>query len=402
MSRHARSTPLLVAALLAAGACAGDDVLAPALQTPSTSLLGTAAVTAAAPWAEIVTGETGPGSLYELRMPENWSTRAVVYYTHGFNDSTDPLSLPFKENIEATFTALGQKGYAIAASSFSENGFAVKDGVQRTHQLRGLFTSRFGSADRSYLMGHSLGGAIVLELAEKYPTQYDGALAMCGMVGGSQLQIDYLGNVRAAFDAIYPGVLPGDAITVPRDLTRGEVAQRAQAAMVGNPLGAIALTRLLPTPVEAPPGSVPAAIGGVLAALDFHVRGAADVMDHTQGHNSFDNTATKYVGGLAPFDGNYINANIQRFAATPDARNYLEHWFEPSGDLQIPVLTLHTMWDPAVPSYHEKKLADVVSAAGQSAFLRQNTSVAFNHCGFGTAEIISNFDQLVAWVGSTQ
>jgi pimeloyl-ACP methyl ester carboxylesterase len=396
---------MLLATLIGAGACAGDDVLAPKTLSSSPALSASVSVPAAAPWAEIITGETGPGSQYELRMPLNWSTRAVVYYAHGFNDATDPLSLPYKENIEATFKALGEKGYAIAASSFSENGFAVKDGAQRTHQLRGLFTSRFGKAETSYLMGHSLGGAIVVDLAERYPRQYDGALAMCGMVGGSQLQIDYLSNVRSAFDAIYPGVLRGDAVNIPSDLFRGEVEAKAQQAMVTNPLGAIALTRLLPTPVDAPPGSVPAAIGGTVAALSFHVRGGLDVLDHTHGHNPFDNTATIYAGGFGPYDGAFFNTRIARFEAAPDAQNYLEHWFEPTGDLQIPVLTLHTMWDPAVPTSHERKLAAVAAAAGRSDLLRQNVGAPpnlFNHCGFGTAEIISNFDQLVAWVASRQ
>ena len=118
---------------------------------------------------------------------------------------------------------------------------------------------------------------------------------------------------------------------------------------------------------------------------------------------AFDNMTTVYGGGFGPYDANYFNTNIKRFAATPDARNYLNHWFEPSGNLQIPLLTLHTMWDPAVPTAHERKLASVVAAAGNSEFLRQNTGSltnAFNHCGFSTAEIVSNFDQLAAWVAT--
>ena len=402
MIRYTRSTTLLLATIVGVTACSSDDVAGPTALATVPSLSSSSSIPVTAPWSEIIVGETGPGSIYELRMPENWNG-AVIYYAHGFNDATDPITLPYKENIDAAFDALGAKGYAIAASSFSENGFAMKDGVQRTHQLRGLFTSRFGQAEKGYLMGHSLGGAIVVELAERYPNQYDGALAMCGMVGGSQLQIDYLGNVRAAFDAIYPGVLRGDAVNIPSDLTRAEVEAKAMQAMIANPLGAIALTRLLPTPVDAPPGNVPAAIGGVIAALGFHIRGAADVVDHTQGHNSYDNILTVYSGGFGPYTGDFINANIKRFEATPDARNYLNHWFEPSGDLQIPLLTLHTMWDPAVPTAHERKLAAVVAAAGNSEFLRQRTGTlanAFNHCGFSTAEIVSNFDQLVSWVGA--
>ncbi len=401
MNRFTRSTTLLLATWIGATACATDDVAGPTPLATAPSF-ASSSIPVTAPWSEIIVGETGPGSIYELRMPENWNGE-VIYYAHGFNDATDPISLPYKENIDAAFDALGAKGYAIAASSFSENGFAVKDGIQRTHQLRGLFASRFGQAEKSYLMGHSLGGASVVELADRYPNQYDGALAMCGMVGGSQLQIDYLGNVRAGFDAIYPGVLRGDAVNIPSDLTRAEVEAKAMQAMIANPLGAIALTRMLPIPVDAPPGNVQAAIGGVLAALGFHIRGAEDVVNHTHGQNPFDNTTTVYGGGFGPYDANYLNTNVKRFEATPGARNYLNHWFEPSGNLQIPLLTLHTMWDPAVPTAHERKLASVVAAAGNSELLRQNTGSlanAFNHCGFSTAEIVSNFDQLAAWVAT--
>ena len=405
MNRHARSTTLLLATVLGLGACAADEVVAPTAGI--VPALSSSSIPAYGPWAEIIHGEAGPGALYELRMPaaDKWNGD-VVYYAHGFNDPGDALALPFKENIELTFNALGEMGYAIAASSFSENGFAVKDGVQRTHQLRGLFTSRFGQADQSYLMGHSLGGAIVVELAERYPNQYDGALAMCGMVGGSQLQIDYLANVRAAFDAIYVNAIRGDAVNIPADLTREEVRTAALAAMSANPFGAIALTRLAtqkdgivsPAHVEAPAGSVPAAIGAVLGALDFHVRGGADVIEHTQGHNPFSNIGITYLGGFGTYTGAYISANIERFEATPDARNYLNHWFEPSGDLRIPLLTVHTMWDPAVPSYHEAKLAQVVAAAGNSAFLRQTMVPALAHCGFTMPQIIASFQQLVDWV----
>jgi pimeloyl-ACP methyl ester carboxylesterase len=413
MIRSARSTLLLAAAVLSATACASDEVLAPIPVASAPSLSSGVSMPAAAPWAEIINGETGPGALYELRMPQKWNG-AVIYYAHGFNDvgPAFPLALPFKENIEEIYKLLGEKGYAVAASSFSENGFALKDGVQRTHQLRGLFTSRYGNAAQSYLMGHSLGGAIVVELAEEYPAQYDGALAMCGMVGGSQLQIDYLSNVRAGFDAAYPGVLRGDAVNIPADLTPAEVQAKAVQAMTAtlpaspaSALGAIALTRLLPNPVDAPPGNVTAAIQGTLGALLFHVRGGRDVLDHTRGHNPFGNLTTDYIGGFAQYDGAFFNTNIKRFEATADARKYLEHWFEPSGDLRIPVMTLHTMWDPAVPTAHVRKLAKVVEAAGRTDFLKQRTGAfpnLFNHCGFPPAEVVLRFDELVAWAASIQ
>jgi pimeloyl-ACP methyl ester carboxylesterase len=64
-------------------------------------------------------------------------------------------------------------------------------------------------------MGHSLGATAVQMLAERFPGQYDGALAMCGFVGGGVPEVEYLGDVRVLFDAYFPGVLPGNVLTVP-------------------------------------------------------------------------------------------------------------------------------------------------------------------------------------------
>ena len=134
-----------------------------------------------------IVGSFGPGALYALFKPANW-TGALITYAHGFIDPEAPIALPTNDDIEALRDALLGLGYAVAYSSFSENGLAVKDGVQRTHQLRGKFASHFGQPAQTYLMGHSLGGLVVVKLAEQFPRQYDGALVMCGMIGGSRAE----------------------------------------------------------------------------------------------------------------------------------------------------------------------------------------------------------------------
>jgi pimeloyl-ACP methyl ester carboxylesterase len=80
---------------------------------------------------------------------------------------------------------------------YSENGWAVKDGVQRTHQLLGIFTSKFGQPTRVYISGASMGGLIAIELAEKYPGVITGALPTCAVAGGALWPFDYLANVPA-------------------------------------------------------------------------------------------------------------------------------------------------------------------------------------------------------------
>jgi pimeloyl-ACP methyl ester carboxylesterase len=110
-------------------------------------------------------------------------------------------------------------GLRCAMSSYKETGLSIKDGAQRTHQLSGLFAARFGSPERTYLVGQSMGGFIVTSLAEKYPKQYDGVMPVCGAVGGVSSVFAYFLNERILFDYLYPGVLPGTvtAVDMPSD-----------------------------------------------------------------------------------------------------------------------------------------------------------------------------------------
>src|SRR5688500_1313407 len=213
--RNVVSLSLLAAGLMATVSCTDQSPVGP---TPNV-LHRSASVTepASGTWARIVEGEIGPGSLYALYVPREWNGE-IVYYAHGVRPPVPyaPISLADQDNFFAVRDALGAAGYAFAYSSFSENGLAVKDGAQRTHQLRGILNSQLPEKPtRSYLAGYSLGALVALELAEKYPNQYDGVLAMCGMVGGTQRELQYVGDVRALFDAYYPGVLPGNVTSVP-------------------------------------------------------------------------------------------------------------------------------------------------------------------------------------------
>src|SRR4051812_35721186 len=222
--------PFLVGTLLVGSSCTD--------RSPAGSMLGpdlaSAKVTSvvSAPWARVVEGETGPGALYALYIPQNWNGEAI-YYAHGIRPPVPyaPISLDDQDNFFEVRDALGALGYAFAYSSYSENGLAVKDGAQRTHQLRGLLASELSAQPRrNYLVGYSLGGLVALELGERFPRQYDGVLPRCGMGGGTPRELQYVGDVRALFDFYYPGVLPGDVISVPPPPLS---AQEVQARVVG-------------------------------------------------------------------------------------------------------------------------------------------------------------------------
>ncbi len=361
---------------------------------PDTATITLPGVTAS---VQRVDGEIGPGALYALFTPSNWNGDLAIY-AHGFVDAALPVALPTNDNIEALRDALLQRGYAVAYSSYSENGFAFKDGLQRTKQLRGIFRSKFAKPDRTYIMGHSLGGFIAMALAERYPNHYDGALPMCGVLGGSRAEVDYLINVRALFDFFYPGVLPGSALSVPPGVDiNTQVIGPIIAATTADPTGAGAMASIDQTPLAFSSG--PELVQSIITAIVFQFRGLDDLIGRTHGHSPLNNLNTVYTSSVVPAPiMAAVNAGVERFGSTPDAVNYLERYYEPSGDLEIPMLTLHDVLDPLVPFFHEGLYHQVVAAGGNSHNLVQRPFARYGHCSFTVDEMAQAFEELVAWV----
>ena len=418
--------PLLCASVLAVSACTDQSPVGPSLQSATRDARVTTPGTG--PWARVVEAETGPGSLYALYIPQNWNGEAV-YYAHGIR-APEPfagITLDDQDNFFQVRDALGALGYAFAYSSFSENGLAVKDGAQRTHQLRGLLASELQQQPRrSYLAGYSLGALVALDLAERFPNQYDGALTMCGMVGGTPRELQYVGDVRALFDAYYPGVLPGNVISVPSTpMSIPDLQARVIAAITptaANPratLGLYAIASTAQTPLAyAPIGSLgdpssvafQSLVGSLVTALYYQLLGTPDVVDRVHGHSPYENRNTVYTMGtpavptsaLTPLISSMIaasNASVTRYDMTPDAQNYLGTYYTPTGNLRIPVVSVHNMWDPLVPFFHEPTLADAVTATGSNNLL-QRAVPNYGHCNFPTPLVVSSFQTLTGWVNS--
>jgi len=416
--------PLLAGISLAAISCTDQSPVSPAL-TPE---VRTARVTTpgTGPWARVVEGETGPGSLYALYIPSDWNGDAI-YFAHGIRPPLDPITLDAnnQDNFLEVRDALGALGYAFAYSSFSENGLAVKDGAQRTHQLRAFLTSELpGKPEHNYLAGYSLGALVALDVAERFPGHYDGALAMCGMVGGTPRELQYVGDVRALFDYYYPGVLPGDVISVPEPpITIPELQGRVITAVRVNPLGLYAIASTAQTPLAfAPIGSVgdptsPAfqsLVGSLITALYYQLLGTPDVLGRTHGHSPYDNRNTIYTMGtlvapapvpsaliasmIAASNGTPVTPGVTRYDITPDAQNYLDRYYVPTGRLTIPVVSVHNFFDPLVPFFHEPALAQITAAAGASSMLLQRGVPNYGHCNFSTPLVVSSFQTLTNWV----
>jgi pimeloyl-ACP methyl ester carboxylesterase len=248
-------------------------------------------------------------------------------------------------------------------------------------------------------LGHSLGSQIVQALAEQYPDQYDGAVALCGVVGGTRRQVNYVGNVRTMFDLLYPNWLPGpstDNVPVVPNQTQvtfaalgalssdafaglGKIASIEQTHLAGRNAGELTQT--------------------LITALVYHARGLNDFVDRAHGHMLFDNSKTVYTSPVLPAPlMAFINSSIPRYSAPDDANAWLDNNYEPSGALRIPMLTLHNVHDPVVPFDHEIAYLGKTAAAGSSANLVQRANNDFGHCTFSPALSPSTVQDLVNWV----
>ena len=126
------------------------------------------------------------GANFVVRIPDDWNGMLVVG-CHGFQG---PVLSPIAEfgvdnlkngnGIPLPLILVGE-GYAYAASSYGEGGFAIKKGMIRTHQLTEYVIGKFGVTGKVFIVGHSMGGVIGLLLGEKYPELYDGILDISAM-----------------------------------------------------------------------------------------------------------------------------------------------------------------------------------------------------------------------------
>jgi len=358
-------------------------------------------------------GAAGPGSLYEIDVPASWNGDLVLY-AHGIVEADLPVLLPTTQDGYSVLRGhLLAAGYAVAASSYSSNGWSLADAVRRTHQLTEIVREKAGRPRRTFLVGHSMGALAIVKLAEQYPQEYDGVLAMCGPLGGALAELQYAGDARVTFDYYFPNVLPGTAFDVPpgtKYMSPFEAGGpnalflSVYGALSANPAATFqwASAAKLPFITQTELGN------SALYVVGFLVRYTRDFIERVNGKMPFDNEDVAYQVNVTSDPGTnaylsgLLNAGVERFDADPPALNYYERNYRPNGQIDMPVMTLHTTRDPAIPFLHEERFAHAVSEAGRSGQLVQRRIDRWGHCAFTSSEIDSEFNDLVGWVDSGQ
>src|SRR5262249_19386149 len=253
-----------------------------------------------------------------------------------------------------------------------------------------------GSLKKTYLVGGSDGALIATLLVEQAAQNYDGALSLCGPVGGAAFQTKYLADFRVVFDYFFPNVFRNDfkAFEVPLLAFQnwaGDYSQRIIGALGLNPGAASQLFNV--THVALNPANISvSAAEAALSLLGYSIFETPDLID-TAGGIPYDNRLTLYLGSRNDFG---LNRGVERITSDPQARAYLRQFYQPSGRLRGPLVSLHNALDPLVPFSYELIYLGLATLSGHRSNLTILPTASYGHCNFQPAEILGAFGLLVS------
>ncbi len=339
-------------------------------------------------------GTLPSGALYKIWMPEAWNGELVVF-AHGYVSPLQPVAIPEDQLTldDGTYIPdlVTDLGYAFATTSYRENGLAVQEGIVDLVQLTDAFKSLFGQPVYTYLVGGSEGGLITIKSCEMKKV-YSGGLALCGPIGDFVKQVDYVGDFRVLFDYFFPGILPGDPMHIPQELMddwQTVYVPKILQALQTYPDRLRELIICAKAPVD--PNDPTTFAKTVLGVLWYNVFATNDLLARVGG-NPYDNTEKVYHGSA---DDVYLNKNVQRISADPAAVQKLREMYDTTGELNVPVITMHTVGDPIVPAWHERLYRKKVFSQLPRIYYDNLFVMRYGHCNFTKDEVLNAFEKLV-------
>ncbi len=347
-------------------------------------------------------GTQQSGSEYMICMPDEdqWNGD-VVLYAHGYVPITEPVGIPWTQmEISGPFGPIAVNdlvtalGYGFATTSYPMNGLAVLPGVVDLVDLVDIFTEEVAPPARVLLGGVSEGGLITTLAVEQHPAVFDGGLALCGPYGGFHEQVDHFGDFRVVFDYFFPGLMPGDPITIPAWLMDDwptTYFTNTILPVIEDPANALSVTELLVVTGAAPYAFDPPTSTITIEKLLWYNVYATEDAKLKLGDQPFSNTTRIYSGSS---NDAALNAEVARIAADQVALDEIEAYYQTTGRLSRPLVTLHTTDDFVVPYLHAPLYQEKVTQAGSNAYYRHFVTDVHGHCTFDAFEVVQAFQAL--------
>jgi pimeloyl-ACP methyl ester carboxylesterase len=359
------------------------------------------------------------GGDWVVEAPANWNG-TLLLYSHGYSSTLRPAeSAPSGER--ELYLA---QGYGLAASSYSQAGWALEQAQVDQWTALDAFTARYGKPRRVIAWGDSMGGLASIALAERHPERLEGALALCGSISGA------LGMMNTALDGAFAfrTLLAPDAdlrlVNTVDDRANGAVAQAILRDAMLTPQGRarVALAAAL---AQIPGWTDPAAPEPKADAYDDQLEQQAKAFvmgvflpradqERRAGGVFSWNTDVDYaeqlrVGGRRPaVQALYAKAGLDldtdlatlakapRIAAEPAAVAYMAANYTISGDLKRPLLTIHSVGDGMTVVSTNAAYASAVKSRKRGANLAQGFVGNAGHCRFSPGERLAAIRTLEA------
>ncbi len=335
-----------------------------------------AAPAAPAAGAGATTGVLG-GAPYLIAVPADWNGELVMYL-HGYEPGGTPREAPAVNDFDRWL--LGQ-GYALARSDYATQGWAVAEALVDNERLREHALALLGKPRRTWLIGHSLGGLLVLASLERHPEAYDGGLSLCG-VNGSADEVIARGvlDPLAVFDHHFPGVLGLAAGGLEDPASPPFVAaETIEAALAGNEPAAAQIA-----------ASFDILRRDLAGALMLHYLVLRELSVRAGGLPA-GNRDVQYRGFG---DDAGLNAAIRRYHADPAAASYLKANVGLRGSAPRPVVIQSNINDPTVPARFGTRYAQLAQAAGRADQVLTLAPVGEGHCAFTPTDVDRAFAAL--------
>lgn len=317
----------------------------------------------------------------------------VAVYAHGYvypQKGLDPPALPLDEMGDFIASFL-QARFGVATAGYSVNGYAVEQAEYDLIELVGYIAEYYSSVEKMILVGASEGAIIGTRMLEQHPDLFDGGLALCGPIGGMTKQLEYIGDFRVLFDYFFPWVFDDYGLdqyddewyetVCTNDNPWGKYESRIEEAIRNHPLRTLQLFNMTKAAFDFFDSTSFEETAKIV--LKYSVCGTRDLVNKAGGRMPYNNIGKWYPASL------WLNLMVDRVNGT--GQTYVSEYYDPNGVLQVPMVTLHNLFDPAVPYRHEGLYKQIVEGSGYGHNLTVLPTLGYGHCDFKSWQVLGAF-----------
>jgi pimeloyl-ACP methyl ester carboxylesterase len=341
------------------------------------------------------------GARYLIAIPPRWN-KVLIVHAHDGPDVKPPNDERVSDDF-SRWSTLVKAGYAWAGTAYRREGFDVKRAAEDLESVRALFIAKLGAPRRIVVHGQGWGALVAARAIELHPRSYGGAFLTSGELAGGSRGEDPRIDLRVVYqyychnhprpdEPQYPlwmGLAPGTR------MTSADIRVRLNECTGSN----------LPTPKRTPQQR--RALASIVAATRIPERTLPEQL--TWATLVFADLVNRKLGGRNPFstldvryagtsDDRALNEGVARYRPDPAALAELAEDSDPTGRIEVPVLTLHGIGDPMAFVEHEGAYRETLERAGKSALLLQVFTTESEHRFLSTPEYRAALEALLAWI----